>query len=194
MAKAARKTPEPKPPAYERIDRKADRLEVYDVLDDAVQRYRKELEEESCRIALAWRFGLKPNKDGQLVLGKCKKVSDLDKQFAGFDFVIILNREAWEKLEPPQRKALIHHELMHIAISEDASGNTRKDARNRTMFRIRKHDIEEFKDIVTEHGCYKADLGEFVLAAVNSKRPPQPTIPGMDEQPATVPMKRAAGK
>jgi hypothetical protein len=176
-----RKTPKPKKPTYERIDRKADKLNVYEVLDEMIVKYKRDLEAEKCQIALAWRYGLKRNKDGQLVLGKCKKVSDLDKQFQGFDFIIILNYEAWSALDDAQRRALVHHELCHCAISTDPNGNTKKDSRNRTMFRIKKHDIEEFGEVVEYHGCYKEDLSNFVLTAVNSKRPPQPTIPGLAE-------------
>jgi hypothetical protein len=114
MAKG-RKTPKPKPPSYERIDRKADPLEVYKVLDNVLDTYRAEdLREHKCRIALAWRYGLKRNKDGQLVLGKCKKVSELDKLYAEFDFVVILNSESYKTLSEAQRVALVHHEVCHI--------------------------------------------------------------------------------
>lgn len=172
-----RKTPKPKPPSYERIDRKADPLEVYKLLDTVLEEYRQDdLEESKCRIALAWRYGLKRNKDGQLVLGKCKKVSELDKLYAEFDFVIILNSEAWKTLNDGQRKALVHHEVCHIAISTDQNGNTKKDSRGRTAFRIKKHDIEEFGDVVAVHGCYKRDLAQFVEAAVKSAAENAPSL------------------
>lgn len=171
-----RKTPKPKPPSYERIDRKTDPLEVYAVLDNVLDEYRKDLEEHKCRIALAWRYGLKRNKDGQIVLGKCKKVSELDKLYADFDFVVILNTEAWKTLSEPQRKALVHHEVCHIAISTDQNGNTKKDTRGRTAFRVKKHDIEEFGDVVAVHGCYKRDLAQFVEAAVKSAAVNEPSL------------------
>jgi hypothetical protein len=177
-----RKTPKPKQPSYQRIDRSNDPLGVYDVLDDMLDKYHQDLTGEDCRFAIAWRFGLKRNKDGQLVLGKCKKVSDLDKQYAGFDFIIILNSEAWKELDDEQRRALMHHELCHAAVSYDQNGNVKKDSRNRTCFRVRKHDIEEFGSVVEHFGCYKQDLSNFVLTAVRSKRPPQPMIPGLDEK------------
>ncbi len=188
MAKQ-RKTAKAKLPSYERIDRKSDPQAVYDVLDAMVKKYKPELKAEDCRIALAWKFGWKRNKDGQLVLGKCKKVSDLDKQFQGFDFIIILNKEAWVELKADQQKALMHHELCHAAVAQDQNGNTKKDARNRTCFRVKKHDIEEFGDIIAAHGCYKADLEEFVKLAMRSKKPPQMELPGAEsEPPATIPM------
>lgn len=169
-----RKTPKPKLPAHERIDRAADPHKVYPLLDGLVAAHRPDLDE--AKIAVAWRYGLKRNKDGQLVLGKCKKAGDLDKQFHDFDFVILLNSEAWKTLSEIQQRALMHHELEHAAVSEDQNGNPKRDARGRLMYRVRKHDIEEFRSIVKVYGCYKSDIEEFVRAAVDSPKPPGPTL------------------
>lgn len=183
MAKG-RKTSKPKQKSYQRITRENDPMGVYAVLDEALGRYRRELKDEDCRIALAWRFGWKRNKDGQLVLGKCQKVNELSKEYADFDFIIVFNHEAWKELDGEQRLALMHHELCHAAISTDPSGNARKDARGRTMFRVKHHDVEEFGDVIAVHGIYKQDLNEFCLAAIRSARPPQPALPGMGPEEA----------
>src|SRR5690348_6575642 len=63
------------------------------------------------RIALAWRTELKPDRDGHLILGKCVKVTDLQHEFTDFDFIILLNREAWEDPEftGDKKKALVDH-------------------------------------------------------------------------------------
>lgn len=172
----ARKTPKPKMQSYIRIDPKVDTLGVYPVLEDCLKRFRPDLVAEQCRVALVFRHGLKRNRDGQLVLGKCKKVGALDQEFEAFDFIIILNQEAWKTLSAEQRTALMHHELCHAAIAEDPNGNTKKDARNRTCFRVRKHDIEEFGEVINHHGCYKQDLENFVATAMRSKKPPAPTL------------------
>jgi len=171
----SRKTPKPKRPTHERIDPTADPQKVYPLLKSLVKTHRSDLAD--AKIAIAWRYGWKKNKDGQLVLGKCKKAGDLDKQFHDQDFVIILNYEAWTThLTPPQRTALMHHELEHAAISEDQNGNPKLDARGRQMYRVRKHDIEEFQSIIKTYGCYKSDIEEFVRAAVKSPKPPAPTL------------------
>lgn len=175
MAKG-RKTSKPKQQSYQKITREADTLGVYAVLDEATDRFAKELKAEGCRIALAWKYGWKKNKDGQLVLGKCSKVSELNKEYAAYDFVIVLNNEAWKELDDAQRLALVHHELCHAAVSYDQNGNVKKDARNRTCFRVRKHDIEEFGDVINAHGCYKQDLENFVATAMRSKKPPSPSL------------------
>lgn len=49
----------------------------------------------NARIGLAWRVRQKADPDGHIVLGKCVKVSDLQKEFVNFDFIIVLNNEYW---------------------------------------------------------------------------------------------------
>ncbi len=180
-----RKTPKPKTPSYSRIDRDVDQSGVYPLLDDLVKRLRPDLVE--CRLALAWKNGWKKNKDGQLVLGKCKKVSELDKEYAHHDFIIILNKEAWAHLNDEQRRALLFHELCHAAIATDPNGNPKKDARNRQMYRVKKHDIEEFGEVIVHFGCYLDDIENFVRTAMNSPKPPAPTL--FDEPAVAEPVK-----
>ncbi len=124
-------------------------------------------------IALAWNKRLKPDKDGHLVLGKCVKVSDLQKEFAAYDFIILLNQETWNDSEftEEKKRALIDHELCHAAPFEDEEG-VRYDERNRAVFRVRKHDIEEFRCIVERHGCYKRDLEAFAESLLKRRRTP----------------------
>jgi len=132
-------------PMYERL---------YALIDD----HHEDLSRTNVRVALAWATAWKPDVDGRLTLGKCKKASDLDRELAPYDFVILLNRDFWQNpnVTDAQRQALLDHELMHAAIVYDEQGDPKVDERDRTCFRIRKHDIEEFADIVSRHGCYKA--------------------------------------
>src|SRR5260221_12219391 len=67
--------------------------EPYKLLDQARNKWHPELHE--AHIALAWRKGLKPDVDGRLILGKCVKASDLGRELAEWDFIILLNREIW---------------------------------------------------------------------------------------------------
>jgi hypothetical protein len=124
------------------------------------------------RIALAWATSWKPDVDGRLVLGKCKKASDLDRELAPFDFVILLNRDFWlnPRVTDGQRDALLDHELMHAAIAYDEHG----DPKSR---RARPHGLPDpqarprgVRDIVARHGCYKADLEDFARAIARAER------------------------
>jgi hypothetical protein len=124
-------------------------------------------------IGLAWRKRLKEDKDGHLVLGKCVKVSDLYREFAAYNFIIVLNREVWEDSEftIDKKNALVDHELCHAAAASDDEGAV-YDERHRRVFRVRKHDIEEFHAVVQRHGCYKRDLEAFAEALKKRRKTP----------------------
>lgn len=126
------------------------------------------------RIALAWRDEYSMDADGRVVLGKCVKVTALHQQFTEYDFIIVLNRVVWDSPEftEAQKRALIDHELCHAAIAEDKHGNAVRDERGRQVFRVRKHDIEEFHEIVTRHGCYKRDLEYFAERLLERAKAP----------------------
>ena len=145
---------------------------AYDLLSMARETWHSELSQ--ARIAMAWRKDTKADKDGHLVLGRCVKVTDLHKEFSGYDFIIVLNREVWsmERFTDDKRLALLDHELCHAAVSEDADAEPRYDERGRPVFRIRKHDIEEFQSVVAHHGSYKEDLVSFARTLLEEKRAP----------------------
>ena len=131
------------------------------------------------RIALAWCTSWTPDVDGRLVLGKLRKASDLEREFHEFDFVVLLNKLFWndEKVTDAQRVALLDHELCHASRAHDQrSGAPLCDERGRAVWRTRKHDIEEFSDIIHRHGVYKRDLEIFAGEIIKRARvePHQP--------------------
>jgi hypothetical protein len=131
-----------------------------------------ELANTNVRVALAWNTAWKRDVDGRVTLGKCKKASDLDRVLYAFDFVIILRPDFWHhpKANDIQRRALLDHELMHAAVKYDDDGEPVTDSRGRTVYRIRKHDLEEFRDIVVRYGCYKSDIEAFASALLRAPK------------------------
>lgn len=156
--------------------------EPYRVLEFVRKKWHKDM--EYAKIALAWRKALKPDKDGHLMLGKCVKQSELTREFAAFDFIIVLNREVWMDLgfTEEKKKALVDHEMCHAAQVCDKFGMQKYDERGRAIYRSRKHDIEEFRDVVTRHGCYKLDLELFAEALL--KKRGMPLLAKMEEKPS----------
>ena len=138
---------------------------LYEILYDLVGKFHTDLAE--ARIALAWKHGWKENVDGQVKLGQCKKGSDFDKALAGFDFVILLNFERvnGSDFSPQQLRALIDHELCHGTVAVNAKGETKEQEDGRPVYRVRKHDVEEFREIVERYGLWKADLEAFGVTA-----------------------------
>lgn len=144
---------------------------MYEQLYALINTHHEELSQTNVRIALAWATSWKADVDGRLTLGKCVKASELHRELAPYDFVILLNRDFWrnERVTALQRTALLDHELMHAAVSRDENGDPKVDERGRTIYRMRKHDLEEFRDIVARHGCYKSDIEEFMKAVVRAE-------------------------
>lgn len=163
----AKKLKRPKAVTYTLIPAKSDiGAPMYERPYQLVDTHHEELSRTNVRIALGWCTSWKPDVDGRLTLGKCKKASDLDRELAPFDFVILLNRDFWQnpRVTDAQRNALLDHELMHARCAYDENGDIKVDERGRTVYRVAKHDLEEFRDIVARHGCYKSDIESFARA------------------------------
>jgi len=145
--------------------------EPYKIMEDLRRRWHDEIEE--ARIALAWRKETNPDADGHLVLGRCVKLSDLHREAMQLDFVIVLNKQVWddERFGLEKKRALIDHELCHAAVAEDEDGDHKKYEDGKTVFRTRKHDIEEFRCIIDRHGCYKYELEKFAESILKKYKP-----------------------
>lgn len=177
----------PKKIAFKLIEAEPE-TEPYKLMREIRNRFHDDI--RGARIALAWRTGLKPDPDGHLILGRCMKASDLQRELVDYDFVILLNREVWTDplFTEDKKKALLDHELMHADRAVDEEGEPKIDVRNRPVWRTRKHDIEEFQDIVTRHGLYKKDLERFAEALLKKRKPELPFVVTSDavENPASV--------
>ncbi|MEO7272059.1 MAG: hypothetical protein ABI211_08640, partial [Vicinamibacterales bacterium] len=53
---------------------------LYALLADLIELHHEDLYRTDARIALAWCTSWKPDVDGRVTLGKCKKASDLDRE------------------------------------------------------------------------------------------------------------------
>jgi putative metallopeptidase len=157
--------PKPKKVSYELIPRDSEiGTPMYWLLDELIEQHHDDL--QTAKIALAWCTSWKPDVDGHVTIGRCMKASDLHRELADFDFIVLLSRAFWRSslVTPLQRRALLDHELCHAAPKFDTSGEPVEDERGRRVWRSRKHDIEEFTCIVQRYGCYKADLEAFAKA------------------------------
>ncbi len=142
----------------------------YRLMEECIREHHHHLID--AKIAIGWRLGKKADADGRLWLGQAKKGSDLDRTLHGYDFVILLNHEAWNSswFTEAMMAALIDHELCHCTVANDSNGEPKTDEEGRTVYRIRKHDLEEFRDVVARHGQWKDDIREFVTAATRDQQ------------------------
>jgi len=188
----AAKPPEPKRISFSLIPPmdNGHEPEAYRLLREVRSKWHPDL--DGAKIALAWRKRLKADKDGHLILGKCMKASDLQRELVNWDFVILLNQEVFQDtaFTLEKRIALIDHELCHATRALDKWFAPANDEKGRAVWRMRKHDIEEFRCIVERHGCYKQDLVKF--AEVLLKHGGNLVFPGMGETVAAVTETKAA--
>ncbi len=125
--------------------------ECYAILDRLVAADRSDL--VMVKIALAFKRGWKPDKDGRLKAGQCCRPNEVSRQLMDYDIVILLNEELWPHFEPIEREELIYHELQHVAVVlDETTGEAKLDERNRIVVRIRHHDIEEFQVVRERYG------------------------------------------
>jgi hypothetical protein len=163
--------PKPKKVHYRLIDPQSDAgVSLYGFLGNLCHKFHGDLAD--ARIALAWATGWKADVDGRVTLGRLKKTSDLDKEVAAYDFILLLNRSFVEDagVSDEQRKALIDHELCHGAMKYGKDGEPEVDERGRQVYRTRKHDLEEFSEIAERHGIWKRDIEAFAQALRRSKQ------------------------
>ncbi len=64
-------------------------------------------------------------------------------------------------VDAPAQDALIG--AGHAEVRLNKYGEPATDERGRRVYRIRKHDLEEFRAIVERYGCYKRDLEDFAV-------------------------------
>lgn len=184
----------PKQVAYEFIDpTSVGGHPIYSLLTTLVSAHHEDI--AAARIALAWNLNWGPDADGRVKVGMCRRASDLDRELAAFDFVILLRRSFWldSRVTDEQRTAVLDHELTHCAVVIDKrTDEPAIDERGRKIYRLRRHDIEEFSSIVARYGAYTADI-ERLAAALRESQVPFKPCSECQENPGWIRAADAAG-
>ena len=113
--------------------------EVFKVMNEVIEKHFPEL--ISCIIHPI--FDLKKRiKGGNIVLASIQKPNEMLRFFTiddsdtgeGYNYVIRIDKNAWDNIEEIDKKRLIRHELNHTLVDFDASD----------PYKIIPHDIEDF--------------------------------------------------
>lgn len=147
---------------------------LYAMMDELVAAHHSDVAE--AKIVLVQEYEVKEDRDGILRWGKAKKVGPLEREFHDHDFIILLNWKVWQELPEIARRALLDHELTHCASAID-------DQTGETTYYVRKHDLEEFNEIVSRYGLWREGVERFVNAALKKKEP------GLFDEKAALPKK-----
>jgi hypothetical protein len=129
--------------------------EVYNMIGELISQFHSQLAD--AKIVCCWMYDIKPDKDGNLRLGQCMKAGGVHREIHGYDFIILLNYNVWNNVEytSEQKKAQLDHELTHADVTLDKDGEEKLDEKGRPVWRVRKHDVEDFSEIIKRYGVRK---------------------------------------
>ena len=142
--------------------RKAD-PEVYELAQELIEEYEPHLSGWTLVIVFetnedkqGFPVDPKPNKHGKVKLGNAKCYGQRERAAGCPAFLVTLLWNYWDKADDFHRRALLHHELCHCAISETETADdvTEEPATN-------PHDLEEFNKIAQLYGEWDAAVETF---------------------------------
>lgn len=81
--------------------------------------------------------------EGKEVYAECIKVEELWQVFCPYDFLIVVYGQNVAGMRTDQKKILMYHELLHCDFDETKNG---------IKYKIKPHDIEDFRDIIDTYG------------------------------------------
>lgn len=113
---------------------------AHEIMQECITEHFPEL--QGCRIKII--FDLKKRMSGgKIVLGSLQKPNEMLRFFTideagsreGYDYVMRLDKKAWDLMERIDQKRLIRHELKHTNVDLDSETNP---------YKTRGHTIEDF--------------------------------------------------
>jgi len=85
--------------------------------------------------------------------GKIQKPGGVWRFLSDYDYVVLIHKPSWDKFSEKQREALVYHELLHITYTVDKNGEKR--------WKLRRHDIEEFINVIKEFDAWSLELNRL---------------------------------
>ena len=102
---------------------------------------------------------------GKSVWAKVYKADPKTRAISDVDIFLVVNEPVWSLLDADTRKALIDHELCHIAWATTPGGDLRTDDEGRPVWTLVSHDYEDFIGVIKRHGVWTTDAKRFLKAA-----------------------------
>lgn len=93
---------------------------------------------------------------GKTILGKARKRAEIDKLLGREheDFLIIVARDKWEKMDAEHQAHVLDHELSHCGVVVSNDGRLR--------WIIRQHDVAEFYSVFHRYAFRREELGNLI--------------------------------
>lgn len=107
------------------------------------------IKDSRARIAYLQSDSAKKDGKDRVVHGECEKVAAKNQWAIDYDFTITLFYNNNIGMSEDQIRVLIFHELLHVGIDYRDDGSE--------VYSTRKHDLQDFKEIVDRYGVNWAD-------------------------------------
>jgi hypothetical protein len=141
-------------------------------MQELIDEHRPDLTD--AKIEILWRSGWRADADGWVQIVAVKKAGDVDRALSvKADFALLLNKENFPRLSERLKTVYLHHALCHMKPMMDSDGEQKQDDKGRLQWRIvKRHDIEQFSELVTIYGndCLQLDT-EAKAAIAAAERP-----------------------
>lgn len=109
----------------------------------------------NCKIAYLW-CSKDMKSGGKIALAQVQKVGPRVKALLEYDFIITISSPIWKTLSDEARYGILDHELYHIFVDEDSAGEPK--------YQLLKHDVEEFTNVVLNHGILFENMRQLKQA------------------------------
>jgi hypothetical protein len=137
--------------------------EVEEIAKEIMELHYPNLRDAGLDIAYMWRTEAMALGEGRVAAGQCVHVADREFAIHGHDFLIIMARDVWNDASEEFRRAVVDHELSHVGIRYDEDGGIEYDEdTNRAKTFCRRHEVEEFSEVLERHGAYHSSLVRFL--------------------------------
>lgn len=142
---------------------------IYRMLREIVEADHEELRDAN--IVLGWCTAWRPDVDGNEILGQTKRASDLDRELAAYDFIILLNRPLWldDRLDEHKRRAILDGLVCYADVKLDKHLEPVVDERGRKVYRKRREDFRGFRSNVDRYGIYSDQLAALAKSLAASR-------------------------
>lgn len=137
--------------------------ELYNFVNGIIEKFHGgEKGIEGVNFVLMWRYNVKTDQDGYILLSSVSKSSDQVRELRPHDVIIGINKDAWSILDDAQKRVVIDSQLERIAVCVDKQGEPREDDQSRTIYRLRRTEVLDEPTLKRRHGLTLQEVQEFV--------------------------------
>jgi len=159
----------PKPVNWEliKVNRDSPHECLYEFVVQIINQYHDRL--NNLIVVLMWRYNVRPDPDGYMLLADITKSSDKMRELFEHDVVIGINKQAWQLLSDKQKRLLIDTQLERVVVCLDKDGKPKEDDRSRLIYRLKRMEVIDERIMLDRHNTTMDKVHEYVYNKMNGQ-------------------------